>query len=363
MNLEYDTLEIQFQETIKNSLSQCDESNIWNSLIEIGALGYSVPIELGGYDLGETSNLLVCSELGRLQTICPYIETITISDICQLDSIRDYNTLSSVVEGKLSYAFLISNDLLNVNISNNKLLINGELIGSYAIDDLDFLYIFHRGKNSSHIIQLKKEQMLQLLTPIYDKNTAHIYKMSFQNFEIKDFYTISSSESDYIYAKLILRQAAYLLGLTEGSLYETVAYTKNRKQFNSKLIDFQSIQFKLAEIFAELEAIKMKLNYTTWKWENNKLPIKESLETLALISEKALYTSRQCIHYHGAYGMTKQAKISKYYTLIINEVNRYADYKNIWTEVSKLNRKNNEVVGKLDSSSAFSKSRHSGYQI
>ncbi|MFB8426336.1 acyl-CoA dehydrogenase family protein [Priestia megaterium] len=338
MNLEYDPLEIQFQETIKITLSQSDEGSVWDSLLAIGALGYTVPVELGGYDLGETTNLLVCSELGRIGIVSPYIETITISDICQLDSINDRETLTSIVEGNHSYSLLYSRDLLKAEVLNNKLLISGELTSSLNIKELDFIYLLLSWENNSYVISVKKEQMLQKITPVDDKNTENIYIVNFSNFEINNYYEISESEVNFIYKNLLMRQAAYLQGLTEGALNETVEYTKIRRQFNSKLIDFQSIQFTLAEIFAELEAMKMKLNYTTWKLENNALSVIDSLETLALISEKALYASRKCIHYHGAYGMTKQAKISKYYTLVINEVNRYAKYKDLWKEISNLKK-------------------------
>ncbi|NGY89175.1 acyl-CoA dehydrogenase family protein [Bacillus megaterium] len=207
MNLEYDPLEIQFQETIKITLSQSDEGSVWDSLLAIGALGYTVPVELGGYDLGETTNLLVCSELGRIGIVSPYIETITISDICQLDSINDRETLTSIVEGNHSYSLLYSRDLLKAEVLNNKLLISGELTSSLNIKELDFIYLLLSWENNSYVISVKKEQMLQKITPVDDKNTENIYIVNFSNFEINNYYEISESEVNFIYKNLLMRQA------------------------------------------------------------------------------------------------------------------------------------------------------------
>ena len=50
--------------------------------------------------------------------------------------------------------------------------------------------------------------------------------------------------------------AAHLLGIAEGALLETIEYTGERRQFGTKISDFQAIRFELADWWMRIEAGK-----------------------------------------------------------------------------------------------------------
>jgi alkylation response protein AidB-like acyl-CoA dehydrogenase len=49
------------------------------------------------------------------------------------------------------------------------------------------------------------------------------------------------------------------LGTARASLDEAIAYTRERKQFNRPIADFQASQFKLADMATELEAARLMI--------------------------------------------------------------------------------------------------------
>ena len=51
--------------------------------------------------------------------------------------------------------------------------------------------------------------------------------------------------------------ASQALGIAEGALERTVAYTKERKQFGKSISGFQNTQFQLADMATKVEAAKM----------------------------------------------------------------------------------------------------------
>lgn len=65
-----------------------------------------------------------------------------------------------------------------------------------------------------------------------------------------------------------LNIAACSLGGAQRALDETVAYTKERKQFGKAISDFQATQFKLADMKTELEAARLMLYSAALKVSN-----------------------------------------------------------------------------------------------
>ena len=50
---------------------------------------------------------------------------------------------------------------------------------------------------------------------------------------------------------------AQMIGLAQGALDHTIAYTKERKQFGKAIAEFQAVQHQLARAATELEAARL----------------------------------------------------------------------------------------------------------
>lgn len=106
---------------------------------------------------------------------------------------------------------------------------------------------------------------------------------------------------------------AQMIGIAQGALDAAIAYLKERQQFGQPLVEFQGIQFQLAQAATELEAARL-LVY-------NAARMKDAGEDIAQAGAMAkLLSSQVCervtslaVELFGGYGYTKDYPVEKYY--------------------------------------------------
>ena len=107
--------------------------------------------------------------------------------------------------------------------------------------------------------------------------------------------------------------AALGLGIAEGALRASLAYSKERYQFGKPISSFQGISFKLAEMATKVEAAR-QLIYHASELKNNHQPVtKESAMAKYYSSEIAVEVSNDAVQIFGGYGYTKLYPVEKYY--------------------------------------------------
>jgi butyryl-CoA dehydrogenase len=124
--------------------------------------------------------------------------------------------------------------------------------------------------------------------------------------------------------------AAQALGIAEGAFERALAYSKERKQFDRRISEFQAIQFKLADMYARIEASKLLTYKAAWLKENQMTYALDSALCKMVASETATYVTKEAIQIFGGYGyicdyeverMFRDAKITEIYEGT-NEVQR-----------------------------------------
>jgi butyryl-CoA dehydrogenase len=105
--------------------------------------------------------------------------------------------------------------------------------------------------------------------------------------------------------------AAQALGLAQGAIDETVAYTKERRQFGRPISKFQNTQFMLAEMQAKTEAARL-LVYKAAQIKDAKLPYSVEAATAKLFaSEVAMEVTTKAVQLHGGYGYTREYPVER----------------------------------------------------
>ena len=115
---------------------------------------------------------------------------------------------------------------------------------------------------------------------------------------------------------------AQALGIAEGALDRTVAYVKERKQFNRPIAGFQNTQFALAQMKADIESVRyLVYNAAVLKDAGKPYSVEAAMAKLKA-SQLASEVTRQCVQLHGGYGyiqsfqverMMRDAKITEIY--------------------------------------------------
>jgi len=106
---------------------------------------------------------------------------------------------------------------------------------------------------------------------------------------------------------------AQMLGLAQGALDHTTRYVQEREQFGRRIADFQGVQFQLAQMRTELEAIRLMV-YNAARLKDAGLPfIAEAAMAKLYSSQVAQRIASTCIDLYGGYGFTKEYPVEKLY--------------------------------------------------
>jgi short-chain 2-methylacyl-CoA dehydrogenase len=106
---------------------------------------------------------------------------------------------------------------------------------------------------------------------------------------------------------------AQMLGLAQGALDHTTRYVQEREQFGRRIGDFQGVQFQLAQMRTELEAVRLMV-YNAARLKDAGRPfIPEAAMAKLFSSQVAQRIASTCIDLYGGYGFTKEYPVEKLY--------------------------------------------------
>jgi len=107
--------------------------------------------------------------------------------------------------------------------------------------------------------------------------------------------------------------AALSLGIAEGALEASIAYSKERHQFNKPISSFQGISFKLADMATQVEASKL-LIYKACDLKNRGEKVTlAGAQAKLYASEVCVSVSNEAVQIFGGYGFTKDYPVEKFY--------------------------------------------------
>lgn len=106
---------------------------------------------------------------------------------------------------------------------------------------------------------------------------------------------------------------AQMLGLARGAWENAVKYSQERKQFGKTISDFQGIQFQLAQMATEIEAVRMMVYNAARMKDTGMNFVKEAAMVKLFASQVAERVASLAIEVYGGYGFTKDYPVEKYF--------------------------------------------------
>jgi alkylation response protein AidB-like acyl-CoA dehydrogenase len=104
-----------------------------------------------------------------------------------------------------------------------------------------------------------------------------------------------------------------MLGLAEGAWGHAVKWAKDRKQFGKALVEFQAMQFQLAEMSTEIEAARLMV-YNAARLKDGKLDfLKEAAMCKYFTSQVAERVASLAVEVYGGSGFVKDYPVEKLY--------------------------------------------------
>jgi alkylation response protein AidB-like acyl-CoA dehydrogenase len=107
--------------------------------------------------------------------------------------------------------------------------------------------------------------------------------------------------------------AALSVGIAQGALDASLKYAKERQQFGKPLVEFQAIQWKLADMATELQAARLLTYRSAWlKMHGQDITLAAS-QAKYFASEVAVRATNEAVQIHGGYGFVKDYPVEKLY--------------------------------------------------
>ncbi|MFI5105859.1 MAG: acyl-CoA dehydrogenase family protein, partial [Terriglobales bacterium] len=107
--------------------------------------------------------------------------------------------------------------------------------------------------------------------------------------------------------------AALGLGMAQGAYEAALKYSKQRKQFNKLISDFQAIQWKLADMATEIDAARLLTMRAASMKDAGLKTTQESSMAKLYSSEVAVRCANESVQIHGGYGFIKDYPAEKFY--------------------------------------------------
>jgi alkylation response protein AidB-like acyl-CoA dehydrogenase len=103
------------------------------------------------------------------------------------------------------------------------------------------------------------------------------------------------------------------VALAEAVLEMALEYARERRQFGQAISKFQAIQFKLADIAAQLEAVKLLVVRAAQLRDAGEPFGREGAMAKLLASELAVHAASEAVQIHGGYGYMQEYPVSRFY--------------------------------------------------
>jgi alkylation response protein AidB-like acyl-CoA dehydrogenase len=105
--------------------------------------------------------------------------------------------------------------------------------------------------------------------------------------------------------------ASQALGIAQGALDASIAYTKEREQFNKPVASFQGVSFQLADMATQIEAARLLIYNAAYRASAGLSYSQESAMAKLFASETAMRVTTQAVQLHGGYGYTREFPVER----------------------------------------------------
>jgi len=342
------------ESALKDSVIERDEQASFpaeavRQLGEMGFLGMLAPEEYGGAGLDTLSYVLALEEIARVDAATCIIMSVT-NSLCQMGLItwgteeQKQKYLVPLAKGEKLGAYSLSepqsgSDAANMHSYAEKKgdyyllngtknwVTNGKNADTYIVFALTEKGIGHKGV-SAFIIEKgmdgfttgKKENKLGI-------RSSDTCELIFKDCKIPAENLLWEEGKGFNIAMFILNGgrigvAAQSLGIARAALEKSIAYAKEREQFNRPIADFQAVQFKLAQMGMEIEAARLLTYQAAVKKDTGAKVAKEASMAKCFASDTAMRAANDAVQIFGGYGyiteygverLMRDAKITQIY--------------------------------------------------
>jgi alkylation response protein AidB-like acyl-CoA dehydrogenase len=107
--------------------------------------------------------------------------------------------------------------------------------------------------------------------------------------------------------------AAIAVGIAQGAFEASLAYARERKQFEKPIASFQAIQWKLSDMATHIDAARLLTYRAASLSDRGRRLTREASMAKLFAAEMAVQAASEAVQIHGGYGFIKDYPVEKYY--------------------------------------------------
>lgn len=305
---------------------------------ELGFMGMMTKEEYGGAGLDTISYILVMEELSKVDASASVAVSVNNSLVCH--GLEKYGSeeqkqkyLIPLASGQTLGAFCLSepeagSDATSqhttaVDMGDHYLLngtknwiTNGSSASTYLVIAQTYPEQGHRGINA---LIIEKGMAGFTIGPKENKlgiRGSDTHSLQFADVKVPKENRIGEDGFGFKFAMQTLDGgrigiAAQALGIASGAYELALAYSKERKTFGHPIADHQAIQFKLADMYCQIESARLLCLRAAWLKDQG-LPYGEAAAMAKLVaSEAAMHVTVEAVQVHGGYGYVKEYHVER----------------------------------------------------
>lgn len=294
---------------------------IFEKACRLGFVGIDYPEAYGGQAFGLFENVLVIEEFSRKDSGIGI--SLSLADMASSvilkhgDENQKKKFLTPLTQGKLiSVVALFESSRTSPSIEpcsegyvldgGKTLIANGSLANVIAVLSKSAAMIVERNWEGVRFLGLKKMMGMRI---------SSVHEVTFDHVKVPKEYVISTDGTFPLttYRRVHrTKTAAQALGIAQGVFDQAVKHSKEREQFGKKIIQFQGIQFMLAELSTSIEAARSLVYRTALDYDAG-MKEGEELSSMAKLfaTEIAVRAAIDSIQIHGGVGLMKEYPIER----------------------------------------------------
>ena len=283
--------------------------DVWQGLAELGVHGVLIDEAFGGVGLGLLEAALIAEAMGAHVAPVPYAGTSVMAPVALAEAGSDAQRerwLPQIAAGEAVFGLAVT-EQIGRRESDGVSHANGKLDGTamFVLDGAGaHHFIVAAGGGSLHLVDAADAQVTKLKT--IDR-TRTVAEVAFNGTPAEPL--PASLDSPEPLRKTIdagrVALAADTLGAAQTMLEKSVAYAKERRQFNRVIGSFQAVKHMCAEMAAELEPCRSLVWYAAHAYR----AIPEEGRAMAChakahLAEVGTFVARKSTEVHGGMGIT-----------------------------------------------------------
>ena len=312
-------------------------SENWQQFADLGWLAMPFPEEDGGIGGSPVDTMVMMEEFGKGLVVEPFLPTIVMAGFAISEAgtqAQKEALLQGFIDGSKTATFAYAeqqahHDLNNIQTTATRdgegFKINGAKSVVLNAATADTIVVATRTSGDSQseagitlfIVDAKAQGLSREDYPTVDGLRAS--EIKFENVAVSNSDVLGELDQGFpllqkIANRAILALSAEAVGAMEVLYKDTIAYTKQRNQFDHPLSDFQVLKHRMTEMFVEYSLAKSLTMKATMLETQGSADTQRTIHALKyLIGKASRFVAQNAVQLHGGMGMTEELRVAHYF--------------------------------------------------